>query len=277
MPYTAGKPRIHFETLGAPQAPPLLMLRGLGRAKAHWGRVVGELAPRFRLVLLDNRGVGLSDAPRAPFAMGALARDALDVLDALGIARAHVFGMSLGGMIAQHLAIAHPNRVDRLVLGCTTPGGPEAERPRLSAFARLAQARMTSIEAAIQAEGEMLLSDRGDRDHPEVIEEWIAIAKREPVAKRSLLLQMGAAIGHRAGEGLGRITAPTLVVSGDDDPLIPVANSRLLARRIRGAELAWIAGARHDFATEAPGELGRLLREFLLPADGARAPSHRER
>jgi pimeloyl-ACP methyl ester carboxylesterase len=242
------------------------MIRGLGRGLVHWGEVAGELEQSFRLVLLDNRGIGKSEGVRRPFSVGAMADDVARVLDATGIARAHVFGMSLGGMIAQRLAIDHRPRVDRLVLGCTTPGGPEAARPRLATFTELASARLTSPDAAINAEAKLLLSDAFRRARPDVIAGWVELAEAEPVPKHVLLQQLSAAMRHRSDRDLHRITAPTLIVSADHDELVPPDNSRLLARRIRGAEIAWLPGARHDFATERPRELATILTSFLLGA-----------
>ena len=264
MPLTSGRgPRIYYELRGAAEAPPLVMIRGLGRGLVHWGPAAAELEQSFRLVLLDNRGIGRSEPGRIPFGVRAMADDVARVLDAAGIARAHVFGMSLGGMIAQRFAIDHRPRVDRLVLGCTTPGGPEAARPRLTTFTKLASARLASPDAAIHAEARLLLSDAFRRARPDVVASWVRIAEDDPVPKRVLLQQLSAALRHRADRDLHRITAPTLIVSADHDELVPPANSRLLARRIRGAEIAWLPGARHDFATERPRELATILSSFL--------------
>jgi pimeloyl-ACP methyl ester carboxylesterase len=265
MAFATGRgPRIYYELRGAEGAPKLVLIRGLGRGLDHWGEVVGELEQSFRLVLLDNRGIGRSEPSRVPFGVSHMAADVARVLDAARIDRAHVFGMSLGGMIAQRLAIEHRPRVDRLVLGCTTPGGPEALRPRLGTFAELAQSRLTSVQDAIEAEARLLLSDGFRRKRPDVVRRWVEIAEARPVSKRALLQQLAAAMRHRSDRDLHRITAPTLIVSADHDELIPPGNSRLLARRIRGAEIAWVNGARHDFATERPRELAKMLSAFLL-------------
>ncbi len=265
MAMTVGRgPDIYYELRGDAENPPLVMLRGLARTLSHWVGVHEQLARRFRVVLLDNRGVGRSRASKLPFSTANMAQDVVRVLDDAGIERAHVFGTSLGGMIAQRLAIEHPRRVNRLVLGCTTPGGHEAEQARWSTVARLVRAHLSSPKAAIDAQGGILLSAQFVREHPEVLERWVALDKRLPVPKLVLAYQVAAALSHNTAGELQRIAAPTLVVSADRDELVPQSNSRLLARRIRGAELAWIRGAAHDFPTERPTETAHMVAEFLL-------------
>ncbi len=264
MPFTASRPRIHYLLRGDPAAPPLVMLRGLGRTARHWDGVVETLEPHFRLLLVDNRGVGHSEPVRRPFGVADMARDVVHALDAAGIDRAHVFGMSLGGMIAQRMAIDQRSRVDKLVLGCTTAGGRHAERVGITTWLRLATAGAGGVEAAIAAQARYVLSQPFRRDNPQVIDRWLQIAREQPVSPLSLVLQAAAALGHDSYDELPRITAPTLIISSDEDLLIPPSNSRLLARRIKGAEIAWLPRSAHDFATERPGELSQILQSFLL-------------
>lgn len=265
MPLTSGsEARIYYEVRGRRESPPLVLLRGLGRSLAHWVGVHDELEDRFRVVLIDNRGVGKSRAPLLPFTTANMATDVARVLDHAGIARAHLFGTSLGGMVAQRVAIDHPQRVDRLILGCTTAGGKEAPRARWSTIGRLLRARIISPEAAMRAQVEVLLSRAFATAHPEVLSRWVELDKELPVPRRVLAYQVAAALSHHTAEELHRITAPTLILSADVDELVPPANSRLLARRIRGAELAWLEGAAHDFPTERPRETARMITEFLV-------------
>jgi pimeloyl-ACP methyl ester carboxylesterase len=239
------------------------MVRGLARTLLHWSGVHKELEDSFRTVLLDNRGVGKSEAPSWPFSTGDMASDVVRVLDDAGIERAHVFGTSLGGMVAQRVAIDHAPRVDRLVLGCTTAGGIGAERVRWRTFARLVKARASSPEAAIREQARLLLSDGFIAQHPEVLKRWRELDGAAPVPAQVLLYQVAAALTHHTADELYRITAPTLVLSADVDELVPPSNSRVLARGIRGAELAWIEGAAHDFPTERPRQTARIITEFL--------------
>ncbi len=265
MPYvTTRRPRIYYERRGRRDAPPLVMLRGLGRRLAHWGRLADDLESLFHLVLIDNRGAGRSDAVRRPYSVTDMASDTVAVLDHVGVERAHFFGISLGGMIAQRIAIDHPQRVDHLVLGCTSPGGEPS--PWVSGRAKLAllRARISNPAEAVAAEAQMVLSDGFREAHPEVVADWVKLATDFPVKRSTLLLQLWAATRHNPGRQLQRITAPTLIICSDADTLVPPDNSRFLARRIKGAEIEWLHGAGHDFATECPERTAAIVSGFLL-------------
>jgi pimeloyl-ACP methyl ester carboxylesterase len=261
---TNGRVRIAFSQRGPRSAPPLLMIRGLARTSRHWGTILDELEPSFRLVLIDNRGVGNSGVPLLPFSTRTMADDARSVLDALGIARAHVFGVSLGGMIAQQLAVRSPSRVDRLVLGCTRPGGASnVPVPAKTALTLLAALRHP-LERAVRESARLVLGEEFIRDNADIIDEWVRIAEDQPPSRRAVLAQILAAVGHDASRELQRLAHPTLVVTGDADRLINPENSRRLAATIPGAELRVLGGAGHDFPTERASETAGLLREFLL-------------
>jgi pimeloyl-ACP methyl ester carboxylesterase len=188
-----------------------------------------------------------------------LADDIAAVMDAAAIERAHVFGMSLGGMIAQEFALAHGERVDRLVLGCTTPGGPRSVRPSMRAT--------LSILAAVAGRHErlftLLLSDACMAARPEIRDWWRELLRTEPTPLRGALGQLAAVRRHDAFDRLGAIGQPTLVLTGDDDQLIPPENSRLLAEALPNAKLSVIAGARHDFTTDRPEDSARAIVDFL--------------
>ncbi len=259
MPFAVrGGCRLFYELVGDAALPPLVLLRGLARSSRYWAPLVPELAG-FRLLLLDNRGVGRSDDSRPPYSARQLADDVASVMDAAGVARAHVFGMSLGGMIAQELALAHAGRIDRLVLGCTSPGGKRAHRPPLAS--RLAQIR--AALAGPEHLGALLISDATLRARPEIAAHLRQLARVEKVRPRGFVGQVAAAVRHDAFDRLAAITHPTLVITGDDDAVIPAPNSRLLAQRIPNATLTVLAGARHDFTTDRPREAGRAVVEFL--------------
>jgi pimeloyl-ACP methyl ester carboxylesterase len=180
-------------------------------------------------------------------------------MDAAGIARAHVFGMSLGGMIAQQVAIAHSDRVDRLVLGCTTPGGKRAKQTSLAGRLALLRASLGSVDRQLA----LLVSDEAARTRPEIRAQWLANAAAEPVKLRGVIGQTMAALRHDAFARLGSISNPTLVITGDDDVIIPPENSQLIAAQIPHAKLVVLAGARHDFATDRPGDTARAIVEHL--------------
>jgi len=256
--------RLFWERDGNPTAPPLLLVRGLSRSSRYWGELRERLAKSFHLLVTDNRGSGRSDAPWPPYSTKRMADDHAAVLDAAGVTgRVHVFGISLGGMIAQHIALRHPSRVDRLILGCTTPGGEHAVRIGRKAVFALLRASMGPVARSMRRVAPLLLSAETLRERPEVVEQWIAIALGERRRRAGFLGQFLAAGRHDAWRRLPFMTAPTLVVTGDADRLIPPENSRLLAERIPGAKLRVIAGAGHDFPSDKPEETAEIVREFL--------------
>jgi 3-oxoadipate enol-lactonase len=260
MPYAERSGcRLHYELSGDAALPVLVMIRGLARSKRYWGPLLPLLAPYVRLLLIDNRGVGRSGATRGPYSTRMLADDAAAVMDAAAIGRAHVFGMSLGGMIAQELALAHAERVDRLVLGCTTPGGPRAARTSLRVMSSMLAARLGRHDRLFA----LLASDASMAARPEIRAWWLELERTEPVPMRGLFGQIVAALRHDAFDRLEGIRQRTLVVTGDADELMSPENSRLLSAAIPNATLALIDGARHDFTTDRPKESARAILSFL--------------
>jgi 3-oxoadipate enol-lactonase len=266
MPYArrAGL-RLYWEISGKHDAPAILLIRGLSRSSSYWYDLRPLLEPRFRVLVMDNRGVGRSDAPGPGFTTADMADDVAAVLHQSGVHRAHVFGISLGGMIAQQLALRHPGRVDRLVLGATTMGGRGAvPAPREAILGLLRAGRGTAADQ-IRLSTPWVLDAEAVARRPAVVDEWIAIAEREPRSRLAILGQLLAAAVHDTSEHLHRVRRPTLVVTGDRDRLIPMGNSDRIARAIPGSALHVLPGAGHDFPTEQPDEVARLLGEFTLP------------
>jgi pimeloyl-ACP methyl ester carboxylesterase len=254
----------HYER-GGPERPPLLLIRGLGRTAEHWSPAfLSALDPHFRVLLMDNRGVGRSSVPRPPYRTRDMADDAAAVLDAFGVDRAHVFGISLGGMIAQELALRHPSRVERLVLGCTRAGGKLSPRMSVRAALGLVWPMRLPVEAAVRETARVVLSERFFREHPEVVDDWVRLVREYPLQKRGVIGQLLAGARHDTSSRLGKLSIPTLVLSGDADLLIDIENSRRLARALPDAGLAILAGAGHDFPTEEPQATAQAVTEFLF-------------
>jgi pimeloyl-ACP methyl ester carboxylesterase len=241
-----------------------LLLRGLARSQRFWFDLRPRLARRFRVIAMDNRGIGRSGAARAPFTTRQMADDAAAVLDHAGLARAHVFGVSLGGMVAMRLALRHPARVDRLVLGCTTPGGRHATRVPLDAVLALLRAGRLPFADALERTAPYVLSEPFLRARPDVVRAWREVGALEPVPLRTSLFQLLAAAEHDVFASLPTLPHRTLVLTGDADRLIPAANSRLLAATIPGATLIVLPGAGHEFTAEQPEETTVALERFLL-------------
>ena len=249
----------HWEISGPEGAPVHLLIRGLSRSSRYWLGLRPALETRRRVLVLDNRGVGRTEIARPFFSIADMADDVARVMDAAGVERAHVFGLSLGGMIAMRLAIRHPERLRSLVLGATTAGGHR--RTPIAAGTLLAFLRTARLgtEEAMRFTAPLTLAPGYAAAHPEVVDAWVEIAKDEPRRRLALVGQLLAAARHDAADELTAIRTPTLVVTGDADSLMPPANSRAIAEGIPGATLRTLTGRGHDFPTEAPDETARLL------------------
>ena len=247
---------IKWESVG--EGAPLLLIQGLGYGRWGWEPIVPGLAARHRVVSFDNRGIGESDKPEGPYTAAEMAGDALQVLDEAGIDRAHVLGASLGGMIAQELAVAAPERVDKLVLCCTTPGGPSTVPMPEVTVQLFAEAQTLAPEVALRRFVENAL---GEDPPAGLVDELFARRVANPPDPAGWQAQAAAGIGFQGVEG--QIAAPTLVLGGTADNVVDHRNAEVLARRIPGARVELLAGAGHLFFWEQPDESVRIINEFL--------------
>ena len=226
---------------------------GLGMTATGWWRTVPVLvAAGLNVITFDNRGVGRSDRPPGPYATATLADDAIAVLDAASVKRAHVYGISLGGMIAQELALRHADRIASLVLGATTAGGHRAipaDGQTLEFFQRRGQ--MPAVEA-VWASVPYNYSTRTRAEHGDRIAQDISQRLRYPIEREPYAAQLGAALAHDAHDRLAQIRASTLVVHGLEDVMVPPANGRLLADLIADSRLLELRGAAHLYPTDEP-------------------------
>ena len=260
MPYAlnAGA-RIYWEEHG--RGDPLLLIMGLGATMELWHRVTPMVSQTCRTILLDNRGAGKSDAPPGPYSIPQMADDALAVLDAAEVKDACVFGASMGGMIAQELALNHPERVRSLILGCTAPGGKAsvaAEREVGAALA--ARATLPPSDGA-----RAMVPYTYDESTPrERVEEDIAIRERTAISNDAFSAQYQA-IRSWTGtiDRLGALTMPVLVIHGETDRLVPPENGRILARAIPHSKLVMIPKASHIFFTDQPEASRAAILSFL--------------
>ncbi len=253
--------QIYYEALG--DGPPLLLIEGIPGTVSDWYPFASHLARDFKVILFDNRGSGGSDRPEEWYTTSLMASDTVALLDNLGISRAKVFGVSMGGMIAQELAINFPEKVDRLVLGCTHCGGPQVIRP--TALVDQAFALETEDWAErIRMLAPFAFSEQFGREHPKALAEFIAKKSLDAQPYFAYRRQIGAVIRHDSGQRLAKITTPTLVVTGTADTVIPWQNSELLCEKIPNSEIAMIEGAGHLFFVEQPEQTLRILKAFLL-------------
>jgi pimeloyl-ACP methyl ester carboxylesterase len=250
--------RIAWERRGAGE--PLLLIHGLGYARWGWEPVADALAEAHEVVLFDNRGIGESDAPAGPYTVSGMAEDAVAVLDVAGLERAHLLGTSLGGMIALQLVLDHPERVDRLVLACTTPGGAGAAPMPERTVRLLGEAQALPSEVALRR---FIENAFGPDPDPAQIERILRHRIRAAQAPAAWAAQAAAGVAFDVWERLAEIRTRTLVLTGDQDAVVDPENSELLAARIPEARFEVFAGCGHLFFWEQPTQFVETVTEFL--------------
>ncbi len=257
--------RLHVEREGSGE--PLLWITGFAISSEVFSPVIDTYAAQFDCIRYDNRGAGRSPAPWRITSIPELAGDAVRLLDALGVESAHVYGLSMGGMVAQEVALRFPDRVRALVLGCTTHGGPRAVLPSPRIAAALT-ARGAPAELRAELVGRALFSEQFRRREPALARRYLGLLGAHRTSARGLVSHLAASTYHDTRARLGRIAAPTLVLHGDHDTLTPVANARLLADAIPDATLAVLPGAGHGYLLEQPEQAHRAFVQWLA----ARSP-----
>jgi 3-oxoadipate enol-lactonase len=267
---TSGDLRIAYELHGSVFArrPTLLLIQGLGLDSSGWGAAIGYLRQRFRLVLLDNRGIGRSSA--GSVSVQAMVGDVLAVLDDIGIGTVHVLGASLGGMIAQDLAVRHPERIDKLVLACTTPGWPFAYPMPPATVRLIATSRRLPPEVAARRQLENALSAVTLEQHPDLVEQILARQRAAVAYPATSHGQIAAGASYVGGLRQRGIHARTLVLHGEADRVVDPRNARLLAARIPHARLVTFPKLGHLFFWEDPAGFAAAVTSFLLD-DGEEA------
>jgi pimeloyl-ACP methyl ester carboxylesterase len=239
---------------------PLLLLSGAGSSSEMWSDVRQAFERRHHVLVYDYRGVGKSDAPtEPPYSAEMFAADAIAVLDAAGTPRAHVYGGSMGGFVAQRLALSYPHRVGAVVLGCTSVGKRGEPRPEESA----ARMRGEGDPAErLQGMTDTLFTPAFQATEPEVVARFMQRVLR-PKAPHVVPYHMGVRDNFDSWDELPSITAPVLVIHGTDDRVSPVRNAHLLAERIPGVELHIIEGGRHGYLIEYHPEITDFVLDFL--------------
>ncbi len=254
-----GEIELDYERSG--EGPPLLMIMGMSGTALTWGEpFLADLRRDFDVIVYDHRGVGASSHLDGPVTIREMAQDAAGLLTALELDSAHVLGISMGGMIAQELALAAPERIRTLTLGCTYCGGEGSSLAAPAALQRLSEAMMSGDrQRAIRASWEINVSP-AFADDADAYARFVEIATRRPVAVPVILAQMQACAAHDTNARLGQLAMPTLVIHGTVDELLPVANGRLIAERIPGAQLEILDDVGHLFFWERPQLAAELLR-----------------
>ena len=250
--------KIYWDEQG--QGEPVLLIMGLSYSSDMWFRTRPVLAAQYRTIAFDNRGAGRSDVPPGPYSIALMASDAAAVLDAAGVDSAHILGVSMGGMIAQEFVIQYPHRVRSLVLGCTAPGGIHS----IPAEASVNQTLMSRNSMTHEAAAEAIIPFIYDPGTPRArIEEDIAMLRPWIQRPEGFMAQLLGIVAWEGYSRLSRIQAPTLVIHGECDRLVPAGNAELLATRIPGAKLVMLPHASHIFVTDQPEPTHRALLAFL--------------
>ncbi len=254
---------VYYETAGSPSAPPVLLIQGLTGYTKGWFAQIPELARDFYVISFDNRGAGKS-TPSAPgYVMRDFADDSAALLDALEIARAYVFGISMGGMIGLNLALHYPEKIEKLALGCTTAGGP--------ALTAMDEKVLSAMIAPSTGDGRQdfyrdlwfLIGPEAQKECPQIIEQLADAAAENPQTEIGFMGQLQASATHNVVDALPDLQMPVLVLHGDVDAMFPISNAHHLADNIPNAELEIYPNAGHLFYAEQAEAVNQRLRSFF--------------
>ena len=242
---------------------PVVMIHGAQGDQTMFNDLATKFAADYRVLTFDQRGSGLSAKPDMDYTMAMLADDTAALMDHVGFAKAHIVGVSMGGMVALEFVLRHPGKSRSVVLGCTSPGGPKAVRIGGSAFAAAYSATPMSAEERGRALAEAAFTKGYIASHPEIIPAMIEARRQRPIDPVALDHRLKAVLHHNVYDRLGEIKIPTLVITGRDDALVSWENSRLLADSISGAELVILEPAGHCFWLEQPQQSIEAIGAFL--------------
>jgi 3-oxoadipate enol-lactonase len=246
---TVGDLTVNYKTLG--QGEPLLMIIGLSFSLLDWGTTLPDLlAQHYKVILFDNRDAGETSRSLYPYTLAQMAADAAGLLDALGEPKAHVFGVSMGGMIAQHFALNHADKLDKLILGCTMAGGSCSQPGTFN----------ESFNGNVL---ELLFTSEFIQDNQADLGTFLQTNLPLHSKGEALSRQLGAISRHDTCDRLEKITAPTLVMTGDRDRVIPPRNSEILTQKIPGAKQEVINDAGHVFCFSHPDLTAKAILNFL--------------
>lgn len=257
---TVGDIQIAYEIHG--EGHPLVLISGVGYGGWFWHQVVPALAEHFQVVTFDNRGAGGTDKPDGPYTTAMMAADTAGLLDALGVQKAFVLGHSLGGFIAQELALARPELVEKLILASTTYGGPNVIPITPEALEVLTKRDGDPVELVRQGIQVACAPGFADR-HPEVVQELLEHRLTNPVPPAQYQAQVMAGATHNAEDRIGLITCPVLVLFGEHDKVVPPGNAELLARKLPNAQVKILPNVGHVFPIEDPEATVQSILEFL--------------
>lgn len=242
---------------------PVILIPGFAAGRWIWFKQTAELSRNFRVIIFDPRGVSASDKPEGPQTIGLLADDVAHLLRTLGVSSAHIVGASFGGFVAQEFALKYPSMTRKLALCCTSFGGPNHIIPAPETLMALASTKGLNSEERMRANLLLAFTPEFVRTEEAEVDRIVHLRATNDVPEHIYLSQLQAAMNFNVESRLSEITAPTLVVSGDADVIVPVQNSFNLVNKIHGAKLHIVKGGSHTFFIEHPHEFNQLLSAFI--------------
>jgi pimeloyl-ACP methyl ester carboxylesterase len=258
-----GDIRMAYQVLG--QGEPLVMITGLNAAMDLWDRrFLDGLSSKYQVIIFDNRGVGYTGASSANFSIEQFANDTARLMDALGIERANVLGYSMGSLVAQELAINHPEKIKRLILFAGNCGGSQAIQPAPEIFGAVPDLSDPSNLTQQELNGffEIMFPPEWLTKNPDVYKTF-SQAKESSTPENMMRQTMAVVFWPGSYDRLDRIKAPTMIVAGMKDAMIPPANSLILAERINGSRMVRFENAGHGLIFQYPDEMARIVADFI--------------
>jgi 3-oxoadipate enol-lactonase len=255
-----GDIRIYYEARG--RGDPLVLIPGYASDNTSFFRQIPGLAENYRVIAIDNRGTGLSDKPDIPYSMEMMAKDTAGLLDSLGIRKAHFYGISMGGPIAEHVALCYPEMTASLILACAYCGAKHDVKPDQAAIDAIYSMQGTPEERAMRLLP-FLFSQEFISNKMDVIQQFGLLYFKNYPPPHVFKRQQEAIKMVDTYDRLPEIGAPTLVIAGTEDKLVPPENSRILASRIPGAESIALKGVGHFLSVEAPEAANKAIHGFL--------------
>ncbi|WXG39581.1 MAG: alpha/beta hydrolase [Candidatus Freyarchaeum deiterrae] len=252
----------YYETHG--KGPPLVMIMGLGANKDWWPPdLIEQFSKHFKTLIFDSRGAGRTDKPAIDYSIKMFADDTLGLMDALGIKQAHILGVSMGGRIAQEMALSYPQRIDKLVLVSTTCGGPKSVPFPPETVQKVRSVMEATSEELMKVLVYLLYPEEYRKNNPEFIEEQLRRVMIAPMPLDAYMRQLIATSKFDSYDKLPKIKAPTIVLTGKKDVVDPWENSKMLAQRIPGAKLVTFEDSGHGMCSQNAEDFAKEVIKFL--------------
>jgi len=252
---------IYYEIHG--QGKPLVMIMGIRRNAEWWYAQIPSFSKHFKVIVFDNRGAGRSEMPRMDYSIRLFAEDTAKLMETLNINSAHLLGISMGGYIAQELAINYPDKIKNMILGCTSCGGERAVLMSQDNMKKFSDIKGLTPKDILRMNMKIYFSDEFIQKYPNKIEEFIDISLRYAQTPEFFERQFAACLKHDTADRLDRISAPTMILAGDDDPLVPPENSKILKELMPASELYYFKGLRHCFFIEDADRFNQKAIDFF--------------